>query len=55
MTSNEMYQVSTLSALALGYTRKVITINELLKKGDTGLGTFENVDGTVFAPPTMDV
>lgn len=48
MTSNEMYQVSTLSALALGYTRKVITINELLKKGDTGLGTFENVDGEMI-------
>lgn len=48
MADNKMYQVSTLSALALGYTRKVVTIGELLKNGDTGLGTFENVDGEMI-------
>lgn len=48
MPNNKMYQVSTLSALALGYTRKVVTIGELLKNGDTGLGTFENVDGEMI-------
>ncbi len=40
-----MYQVSTLQALSMGYTRSVITAAELLRHGDTGLGTFENVDG----------
>lgn len=43
-----MYQVSTLQALALGYTRSVITVEELLRHGDTGLGTFENVDGEMI-------
>ena len=45
MKSNKIYQVSTLQALALGYTRPVVTVQELLEHGDTGLGTFENVDG----------
>ena len=36
---NKMYQVSTLQALALGYSRAVITAEELLQEGDTGLGT----------------
>ena len=44
----KMYQVSTLQALALGYTRKVITVEELLKHGDTGLGTFTAVDGELI-------
>ena len=46
--SSKMYQVSTLQALALGYTRAVITIEELVKHGNTGLGTFENVDGEMI-------
>ena len=45
---NKMYQVSTLQALALGYTRAVITAGDLLQEGDTGLGTFENVDGEMI-------
>ena len=45
---NDMYQVSTLQALALGYSRAVITAGELLRKGDTGLGTFEDVDGEMI-------
>jgi len=45
---NRMYQVSTLQALALGYTKKVITVDELLQKGDTGLGTFEDVNGEMI-------
>lgn len=45
---NEMFQVSTLQALMLGYTRSCITVEELLKKGDIGLGTFENVDGEMI-------
>lgn len=43
-----MYQVSTLNALALGYTRKVVTVADLLAHGDTGLGTFENLDGEMI-------
>ena len=44
----KMYQVSTLQALALGYTRSVTTVEELISHGDTGLGTFENVDGEMI-------
>ena len=48
MPENKMYQVSTLQALALGYSRAVVSAGELLQKGDTGLGTFENVDGEMI-------
>ena len=44
----KMYQVSTLQALALGYSKSVITVGELLKHGDTGLGTFEDVNGEMI-------
>ena len=44
----KMYQVSTLNALLLGYTRKVVTVQDLLANGDTGLGTFENVNGEMI-------
>lgn len=44
----KMYQVSTLQALMLGYTRKVIDVAELKKHGDTGLGTFVGVDGEMI-------
>ena len=43
-----MYQVSTLQALSMGYSRAVISVSELLRHGDTGLGTFENVDGEMI-------
>ena len=45
---NKMYQVSTLQALALGYSKAVITVEELLREGDTGLGTFEDVNGEMI-------
>ena len=48
MFGNKMYQVSTLQALAMGYTRSVITIEELLRHGDTGLGTFTDVNGEMI-------
>lgn len=48
MEENKMYQVSTLQALVLGYTRKVVTVKELLENGDTGLGTFEGVGGEMI-------
>ncbi len=45
---NKMYQVSTLQALALGYSRAVIDVEKLLEEGDTGLGTFEDVNGEMI-------
>ena len=43
-----MYQVSTLQALLLGYFRSVISVSELLKHGNIGLGTFTGVDGEMI-------
>ncbi len=50
MSSNtsKMFQVSTLQALAKGYSKDVVTVGELLEHGDTGLGTFRNVDGEMI-------
>ena len=45
----KMFQVSTLQALALGYTRGVLTVGELMLHGETGLGTFEDVNGEMIA------
>lgn len=42
------YQVSTLQALALGFSKSVVTVEELLRHGNTGLGTFEDVDGEMI-------
>ena len=50
MKSNKIYQASTLQALAPGYTKPVVTVRELLEHGDTGLGTFEHVDGEMIIP-----
>lgn len=44
----KMYQVSTLQALLLGYFRSVISVSELLKHGNIGLGTFTDVDGEMI-------
>ena len=44
----KLFQVSTLQALALGYTRSVVTVKELLEQGDIGLGTFEDVGGELI-------
>ena len=43
-----MYQVSTLQALAMGYTRGVISVDDFLQHGDIGIGTFEGVDGEMI-------
>jgi len=48
MEKDKMYQVSTLQSLMMGYTRPVITVKELLEHGDTGLGTFEDVNGEMI-------
>ena len=45
---NKMFQVSTLHALVAGYTRGVITVQELESRGNVGLGTFEGVDGEMI-------
>ena len=45
----KMFQVSTLQALALGYSRAVIDVGELMRHGDIGLGTFEDVNGEMIA------
>ncbi len=43
-----MYQVSTLQALAMGYSRAVVSVEDFLRHGDIGLGTYENVDGEMI-------
>ena len=43
-----IFQISTLQALALGYSRAVVTVKELLTHGTIGLGTFENVNGEMI-------
>ena len=48
MGKGKMYQVATLQSLMTGYTRAVITVDELLQHGDTGLGTFEDVNGEMI-------
>ncbi len=48
MNKSKMFQVSTLQALMLGYTKSVITVEELLQHGDIGLGTFEDVNGEMI-------
>ena len=46
--NTKIFQVSTLQALALGYSRAVLTVGELMKHGETGLGTFEDVNGEMI-------
>lgn len=48
MNQQIMYQVSTLQALMLGYTKRVITVEELCTHGNIGLGTFEDVNGEMI-------
>ena len=45
---NEMHQISTLQALVLGYSRGVVSVEELLEHGDLGLGTFEDIAGEMI-------
>ena len=47
-TEHCLYQVATLQALSLGYLRGVVSVGELLMHGDTGLGTFEDLDGEMI-------
>lgn len=43
-----LYQVSTLNALMLGSYDGFVTVDELLQNGDTGLGTFDTLDGEMI-------
>ncbi len=46
--NDTLFQVSTLNALMLGSYDGVITADELLQNGDTGLGTFDTLDGEMI-------
>ena len=43
-----MYQVALLQSLTQGYYDGIITVGELKKHGDTGIGTFEGVNGEMI-------
>lgn len=43
--SDAVFQVSTLDALKIGLYEGVITLDVLDRRGDFGIGTFENLDG----------
>lgn len=44
----KMIQISTLQALSLGYTRKVVMVKDFIQNGNIGLGTFEDVNGEMI-------
>lgn len=45
MKTNKLFQVSTLNDLMLGDYNGTCTVEELLKHGDTGIGTYNGLDG----------
>lgn len=45
---NKLFQVSTLQALAMGYTRAVMPVRELMQHGNFGLGTFVDLNGEMI-------
>ena len=48
MKQSSLFQVSLLQALSLGDYHGTVTIDELKKHGDTGLGTFDGLDGEMI-------
>lgn len=49
MASDErIFQVSTLQALAQGYYYGAISVADLARRGDIGIGTFEGLDGEMI-------
>lgn len=48
MNRLQLYQISTLQALMLGYSKSVVSVEQILRHGDTGLGTFEDVNGEMI-------
>jgi len=47
-TSTTVYQVSTLQSLMLGNYEGAITAKELVRHGNSGLGTFDDLDGEMI-------
>ena len=45
MSYNKLYQASTLNALMQGDYHGSVAVDDFLKNGDTGLGTFDGLDG----------
>jgi acetolactate decarboxylase len=45
---HELFQASTLHALELGRFRGVLTVGELRRHGDLGLGAFDQLDGEMI-------
>ncbi len=45
MKENKLYQVSTLNALMMGDYEGSVKVKEFLKHADTGIGTFDGLDG----------
>ena len=45
MKENKLFQVGTLNSLMMGDYHASITVKELLKHGDTGIGTYDGLDG----------
>lgn len=43
-----IYQVALLQSLTLGYFDGVISVKDLKKQGDTGIGTFEGLNGEMI-------
>lgn len=43
-----LYQVALLQSLVQGYYDGIVTVDELKKHGDTGIGTFEGVNGEMI-------
>ena len=43
-----LYQVALLQSLAQGYFDGIVTVGELKRHGDTGIGTFEGVNGEMI-------
>ena len=49
MTNGDvLYQVALLQSLAQGYFDGIVTVGELKRHGDTGIGTFEGVNGEMI-------
>src|SRR6266496_3491998 len=46
---NALFQVSTLDALLQGVYNGTLTVGQLKRHGDFGLGTFEGLDGELIA------
>jgi len=46
--TEEIYQVALLQSLTQGYYDGIITVRELKKHGDIGIGTFEGVNGEMI-------